>query len=164
MIPKARITLIAAFSLFVFLLLASGALAQSAHSRASAIIDSLPVAKQFDQAVISPDGTSVAYVTDGAITVSSLNNNASHSIEVEGKLPLRSVAWSANSKQLAFLADLTGDAPAAQIWTAPADGGPSVKRAELKGNVDSPSFSPDGSKLAVLFVEGMPRSAGHSNP
>jgi dipeptidyl aminopeptidase/acylaminoacyl peptidase len=85
-------------------------------------------------------------------------------IAVEGKLELRDVAWSADSKQIAFIADLSGDVPAAQVWTSGADGGTPVKRAELKGNVDAPRFSPDGSKLAILFIEGIPRVAGPLQP
>jgi dipeptidyl aminopeptidase/acylaminoacyl peptidase len=54
--------------------------------------------------------------------------------------------------------------PAAQLWTASADGSNATKRADLKGFADSPSFSPDGSKLAVLFIEGIPRIAGPLQP
>ncbi|HEY1676688.1 MAG TPA: hypothetical protein VGG04_03205, partial [Candidatus Sulfotelmatobacter sp.] len=77
--------------------------AQIAPSRAASVIDSMPRAKRIDQAAISPDGTHVAYIVDGALTVASLPDNSSHSITVEGNLELRSVAWSADSKQLTFL-------------------------------------------------------------
>jgi dipeptidyl aminopeptidase/acylaminoacyl peptidase len=50
------------------------------------------------------------------------------------------------------------------VWTAAPDGEALTKRADLKGNVDSPTFSPDGSKLAVLFIEGIPRIAGPLQP
>ncbi|HVI10259.1 MAG TPA: prolyl oligopeptidase family serine peptidase, partial [Candidatus Binatia bacterium] len=36
--------------------------------------------------------------------------------------------------------------------------------AQLKGYVQSPSFSPDGTKLAILFIEGIPRIAGPLEP
>lgn len=136
----------------------------SASSRAAAVIDSMPRAKSIQQAAISPDGKQVAYLVRGQITVASLANDASHTISVEGNVPLRGVAWSPDSKQLAFLADLPGDAPAAQLWTAPADSGTPSKRADLQGNVDRPTFSPDGSKIALLFIEGMPRNAGPLQP
>ncbi|MGA9981720.1 MAG: S9 family peptidase [Candidatus Sulfotelmatobacter sp.] len=136
----------------------------SAPSRAAGVLDSMPHARRIDQVAISPDGTKVAYIVDGEITLLALSGAASHTIAVEGKLPLREVAWSADGKQLAFLADLPGDVPSAQLWTAAADGGAPVKRAELKGYAENPRFSPDGSKLALLFIEGMPRVAGPLQP
>jgi dipeptidyl aminopeptidase/acylaminoacyl peptidase len=137
---------------------------QSAPWRAAAVVDSIPKAKEIDQAVISPDGTQVAYIAEDELTVVGIAGNTARAIAVEGKLPLRSVAWSADSKTIAFLADLPGDVPSAQIWTSAPDGSSLTKRGELKGNVDVPSFSPDGSKLALLFIEGMPRKAGPLQP
>jgi dipeptidyl aminopeptidase/acylaminoacyl peptidase len=135
-----------------------------APSRAAAILDSMPHAKRIEQASISPDGTQVAYIVAGELTVIPSNGGTPEPIEVEGKLALRDVSWSANSKQIAFIADLPGDTPSAQIWTAAIDGGASVKRAEVKGYAAAPSFSPDGSKLALLFIEGIPRTAGPLQP
>jgi len=54
--------------------------------------------------------------------------------------------------------------PAAQVWTAAADGSVPVKHADLKGYAQAPRFSPDGLKLAILFIEGMPRVAGPLQP
>jgi dipeptidyl aminopeptidase/acylaminoacyl peptidase len=124
----------------------------------------MPHAKTISEAAISPDGSRVAYVLEGRLTVVTLSDNTNHSIEVEGKLDLRAAAWSTDSKQLVFLADLPTEAPSAQLWTAPADGGAPTKRAELKGNADAPSFSPDGSKIALLYIEGIPRQSGPLQP
>jgi len=152
---------------FTLLLIASlpPAFAQTASpSRAAAIIDSMPSTKRIDQATISPDGTRVAYVVRGQLTVVALADNSSHAIEIEGKLPLRAVSWSSDSKQLVFLADLPDETPAAQLWTAAIDGSAPVKHAYLKGYADAPTFSPDGSKIALLFIEGIPRIAGPLQP
>ncbi|MGC1161350.1 MAG: S9 family peptidase [Candidatus Sulfotelmatobacter sp.] len=124
----------------------------------------MPHAKRIDQVALSPDGTQVAFISSGELTVIPVNGGSSHAIAVEGNLPLRDVTWSADSKRIAFIADLPGDAPAAQVWTAGADGTAPLKHAELKGYVESPRFSPDGSKLAFLFIEGMPRAAGPLQP
>ncbi|HEY6766762.1 MAG TPA: hypothetical protein VI386_18530, partial [Candidatus Sulfotelmatobacter sp.] len=133
-------------------------------SRAAAVLDSMPHAKKVDQAALSPDGNQVAYAVDGQLTVAALSDGSSHAVSVEGKLPLRELAWSADSKQMAFLADLPGEIPAAQLWTAALDGSAPVKRAELKGYAQTPRFSPDGATIAVLFIEGLPRIAGPLQP
>ena len=138
--------------------------AQTAPSRAASVVDSMPQAKRIEQAAISPDGTHVAYIVDGALNVASLADNSTQSITVEGRLELRSVSWSADSKQLTFIADLPGNIPAAQLWTASSDGSNLTKRADLKGFADAPTFSPDGSKLALLFIEGISRIAGPLQP
>jgi len=137
---------------------------ETSASRAASVIDAMPRATSLQEAAISPDGTRVAYISRGRLTVVTLENNATQSIEVEGKLELRGVTWSADSKQLAFLADLPGEAPSAELWTAPVDGGAPVKRVDLKGNADVPTFSPDGSKIALLFIEGIPRQSGPLQP
>jgi dipeptidyl aminopeptidase/acylaminoacyl peptidase len=147
----------ALFSAVPFVLIAASLFAQertAAPSRAAAVLDSMPHAQRIGQVALSPDGTQVAYIVGGS----------TRAIAVEGNLELRDVTWSADSKRMAFIADLPGEVPAAQVWTAGADGSAPVKHAELKGNVEGPRFSPDGSKLAVLFIEGMPRFAGPLQP
>ncbi|MGA2966912.1 MAG: S9 family peptidase [Terriglobales bacterium] len=133
-------------------------------SRAATVLDSMPHAKQIDQVAISPDGTQVAYIVDGQLTVASVSGGSSRAISVAGKLPLREAAWSADSKHLAFLADLPGNIPAAQVWTVASDGSAPIKRVELKGYAQAPRFSPDGAALAVLFIAGLPRVAGPLQP
>jgi len=152
------------FSLLWPLIAIPSSAAQTTTSRAASLIDSMPRAKTIQEVAISPDGHRVAYVVSGHLTVLSLDDKISHSIEVEGKLELRDAAWSRDSKQLAFLADVPGEAPSAQLWTAPADGGAPMKHADLKGNAESLTFSPDGSKVALLFIEGMPRQSGPLQP
>jgi len=135
-------------------------------TRAAAVLDSLPHARKIDQVALSPDGTQVAYIVEGRLTVTPVRGGALQEISVEGKLPLRDVTWSADSKQIAFLADLPGEIPVAQVWTAALDGAGSapVKRAELKGYAQTPRFSPDGATLAILFIKGLPRVAGPLQP
>ncbi len=134
------------------------------HSRAEAVLDSMPRAKRISEAAISPDGTRVAYIVNHKLTVALTDGGPPQDISVKDNLPLRDVAWSADGKLLAFLADLPGDAPSAQIWTAAADGSGLTQHGELKGYAQLPRFSPDGTKLAILFVEGMPRAAGPLEP
>jgi dipeptidyl aminopeptidase/acylaminoacyl peptidase len=169
--PGAKCLLYFAALLYAFAVLPSGAplWAQNeaaAPSRAAAVLDSMPHAQKIDQVALSPDGAQVAYIVDGQLTLTSVNGGSARPISVEGKLALRDVTWSADSKHLAFLADLAGDIPVAQVWTVALDGagGAPVKRAELKGYVQTPRFSPDGGTLAILFIEGLPRMAGPLEP
>ena len=150
----------------VFSLYATGsAWAQSTPPpHAASVIDAMPHAKQIDQASISPDGTQVAYIMGGELALLPSSGGTARTIAVEGKLALRDLCWSRDSSQIAFIADLGGEVPAAQIFTAALDGSPPVKRAEVKGYAATPSFSPDGAKLALLFIEGMPRIAGPLEP
>src|SRR5208283_5333889 len=138
--------------------------AAAAPSRAAAVLDAMPHARKIDEVAISPDGTQVAYIVEGNLSVIPAAGGTSKNIAVEGNLALREVAWSADSQHLAFIADHAGDVPAAQLWTAAADGSALRKHAELKGYAQEPRFSPDGSKLALLFIEGMPRVAGPLQP
>src|SRR5580704_11122411 len=133
-------------------------------SRAAAVLDSMPHAKRIGQVALSPDGNRVAYFANGKLAVIPASGGASQTIAVEGNLPLRDVVWSADSKRVAFIADLPGDVPSAQVWTAAADGSAPAKHAELKGYAQTLRFSPDGSKLALLFIDGMPRVAGPLQP
>ncbi|MGA7080319.1 MAG: S9 family peptidase [Terriglobales bacterium] len=136
----------------------------AALSRAGAVLAAMPHAQKIDQVAISPDGTQVAYIIGAELTVTAASGGPLRTISVQDKLPLREVVWSADSKQLAFLADLPGDTPVAQVWTLALDGGAPAKRAELKGYVQTPRFSPDGGRLAILFIEGLPRVAGPLEP
>ncbi len=133
-------------------------------SRAATVIDAMPNAKKIDEVAVSPDGSRVAYIVEGRLTVIPAGGGPSKTIAVEGNLVLRGVVWSSDSKHLAFIAELPGDVPAAQLWTAAADGSSPAKHAELKGYVQDPRFSPDGSRLAMLFIEAMPRAAGPLQP
>jgi dipeptidyl aminopeptidase/acylaminoacyl peptidase len=137
---------------------------ESAPSHAASILDSMPHAKNISQIALSPDATQVAYVVKREISVIPVGGGTSRTISIESKLELRDVAWSPDGKRLAFIADLPGQTPAAQLWIAAVDGSAPVKHAELKGYAQSPRFSPDGSRLAVLLIEGIPRIAGPLQP
>jgi dipeptidyl aminopeptidase/acylaminoacyl peptidase len=134
-------------------------------SHAAAVLDSMPHAKRISQVAISPDGTQVAYIVNGKLTVTpAKDGDSQHAISIDNNLKLRDVAWSSDSKKIVFIADLRGEAPTAEVWTADRNGNNPEKHAELKGYVQGPRFSPDGSKISILFIEGMPRVAGPLQP
>ncbi len=147
------------FSLLVFCCLSTFTFGQS---RAAAAFDSLPKAKAIDQVAISPNGTQVAYIVEGKISVIPVAGGEGHGIASE--LPARELTWSSDGKWLAWLADEKSDKPAAQLWMASADGSGAAKLADFHGFAQTPRFSPDGSQIAVLYIEDMPRIAGPLQP
>jgi len=134
------------------------------QDRAATALDSLPSVKNIDQVAISPDGTQVAYIVDGQLSVATVADATSHQIATGQKLAARDVAWSADSRHITWLADLEGDTPASQLWTALLDGSGLMKLADFNGYAQTPRYSPDGTKVAVLYIEGIPRVAGPLQP
>ena len=154
-----------------FLLLASFSVAQTTSrtgakktpaSSMDGVISTLFGTKTFDQTAISPDGRSVAWVEntkDGSsVFVSSISGAAPRRISAGGKSE-NGIAWSPDSKQVAFLSD-AGDPGQPQVYVANATGGTSRKLTSVKGLPASPGWSPDGKTIAFLFTENAERAAG----
>src|SRR6185369_10176228 len=132
-----------------------------ATSRAGAIYDSMPAVKPTEQVTVSPDGSKLAWTEGASIVIAAPSAGApTKSLKVPNNLPVREVTWSPDSTHIAFIADLAGEKPAAEVYLADAGDGSSRKLAEFRGFVSTPRFSPDGKTLAVLFIENMPRAAG----
>jgi dipeptidyl aminopeptidase/acylaminoacyl peptidase len=147
--------------LLPFILVSTAAVAQD---RVAAAVDSLPSTKKIDQVAMSPDGAQVAYLVDGQVWVTAVAGGMPHRIAADQNIASREVTWSADSGRIAWLGDLPGDVPASQLWTASPDGSGLVKLADLKGYAEAPRYSPDGAKVAVLYIEDMPRVAGPLQP
>ena len=76
--------------------------------------------------------------------------------------PNMEVACSPDSKQFAFLSDVEKQGQLELYIETP--GGPARKLTSLTGFLDSPRWSPDGKKIALLFTENAPRAAGPLEP
>src|SRR5271154_6992047 len=103
-------------------------LAQESTSRAAQILDNMPRAKRISEVAISPDGTHIAYIIAAKLTVLPIRDETRPTpISVDNDAPVREVSWSWDSKRVAFLADLPGDKPSAQLWTSNVDGSNATK-------------------------------------
>jgi len=149
------------------LLFSATALAQD--SSLDALLDSLAGAHRIRQVAISPDGQRVAWVESNGpephgIFVCTLASPSSTRRRITAQndgeaTDEREVAWSPDSRQLAFLSNAqTPDQ--LQLYVADAAGGEARKLTELTGALDSPRWSPDGKTLALLFIENAPRVPG----
>jgi dipeptidyl aminopeptidase/acylaminoacyl peptidase len=123
--------------------------------------------KTFDQTAISPDGSKVAWVesrTGGTSeiyvsTITGANVRRVTARKNGAALAEDSIAWSPDSKRIAFLSDAAQPGQA-QLYVAGAAGGPATRLTRVKGFLAFPGWSPDGKTIAVLFSENATRAAG----
>lgn len=167
--PRARI--IALILSLLFASICATAAAQDASL--DAMLGSLPGAHSIRQVAISPDGQRVAWVqisgpSPHGIFVCSLASptttrrriTASTSDDIAEE---DAIAWSPDSRQLAFLSTAeTSDQ--AQLYVANVAGGRARRLTDLKGSLDTPSWSPDGNTVALLFIDNAPRVPGPVEP
>lgn len=139
----------------------------------------IPVAQNFDQVAISPDGNRVAWVQEAvnesgaatggtAIFVQDLKSANSKPKRISAGADAQNagegtVAWSPDSKHLAFLSDIEGGGQS-NFYVVNVDGGDARKLTSLKGYLADPAWSPDEKTLAFLFMENAPRVAGPLMP
>jgi dipeptidyl aminopeptidase/acylaminoacyl peptidase len=161
--------------LLLLLWLPAAAIAQ--HPRESRAADEvirlLGEVRSFYQTAISPDGARVAWVesqrreggTGTAIAIAELRSpDKVRRISAGGDDSFQDqVAWSPDSRRIAFLSD-GGKPGQQQLYVADAAGGKAKKLTNLKGFLSSPAWSPDGQSIAVLFIENAPRAAGPLQP
>jgi dipeptidyl aminopeptidase/acylaminoacyl peptidase len=165
-------------SVFLALLLSEGRIPgadKPAKPRIDSLMDTLFRVQSFKEAVISPDGKSVAWVeTLAGKDKSATGHSAIHVCEdLNGAATRRhitagdaqtacaehSVVWSSDSSRLAFLSDR--DKPGQlQLYVATAASGKAKKLTKLAGSLAHPRWSPDGKSLAFLFTENATRAPG----
>jgi dipeptidyl aminopeptidase/acylaminoacyl peptidase len=125
------------------------------------------VVRSFQQAAISPDGTHVAWVQDSdseggtSIYVQDLNSSNSKPRRISAgtgdSLSEDQVAWSPDSKRIAFLSDAESR-DQAELYVAAIDGNSTRKLTSVSGALADPGWSPDGKAIAFLFTENAPRA------
>ncbi len=122
------------------------------------------------QVAISPDGKRLAWVQESSredleIRVAAASDLAkSDRVTAAAKQDLHcregELAWAPDGKSLAFFSDCADPGHQADLYLTKLDGKPVRRLTTLKGYEDAPAFSPDGSKIAFLYVEGATRPAG----
>lgn len=146
----------------------------AAKSSLDAAMEPMFGVRAFQQAAISPDGKHVIWVeslsgprnqpsSNSAVYIADVNPPSTAKRITAGKGPAaheeHDVAWSADSRYIAFLSDATSPGQL-QLFTAAADGTSQKQITHLKGFLSKPNWSPDGKTIALLFTENATRAAG----
>jgi dipeptidyl aminopeptidase/acylaminoacyl peptidase len=148
------------------------------HAQIDKNLDSLYAVVNYSQSSLSPDGKKLAWVESvpgkapatarhRVIRLRDLTRDSSPQrlTAGDGKKTCveNAVAWSPDSKRLVFLSNCA-DGKQAQLYIAKAEGGQPRKLTSLSGFVASPTWSPDGKQIALLFTENAVRNAGPTEP
>jgi dipeptidyl aminopeptidase/acylaminoacyl peptidase len=121
------------------------------------------------QVAVSPDGKLVAWVQGmrdgGDIFVAPIDDfkkaeRISAGVQPDGHCRENEIAWQPGAKALAFLSDCAKPGEQADLYLSRLDGSPARRLTELRGYLNQPAFSPDGTRIAFLYVEGGTRQAG----
>jgi dipeptidyl aminopeptidase/acylaminoacyl peptidase len=162
------------FRRILFLSAIAGALASA--QTVPQLVSTILGTTQYREVAISPDGHYLAWT----VNLRNKDNSASRNSEIylldltkAGAAPQRigasktpaaehSIAWSPDSRQLVFLSDAARLGQLDLYIQAP--GGQPRKLTSVTGFLADPRWSPDGSKIAVLFTENAPRAAGPLEP
>jgi dipeptidyl aminopeptidase/acylaminoacyl peptidase len=139
--------------------------AEKAHT--DEVLRGLSRGRGVGQVAVSPDGLRLAWIDYGreaGIRVAPVGDLSKAEPVQTGKsagdrCQQSDIIWRPDSKALAFFATC-GDGKQADLYLSHLDGQPAGRLTKLNGYVNGPAFSPDGAKVAFLYVEGATRPAG----
>ncbi len=142
--------------------------AQSADPRIASMLNELASVHPFTQVAISPDAKHAAWIEEQIVNRVDTGKSFIYTIDLKpGATPTRisrtpaasdrELAWSPDSKTLAFLSDREKKGQMQLYVTTPTS---SRKLTNLTGYLTGPQWSPDGTRIAVLFAENAPSGGG----
>jgi dipeptidyl aminopeptidase/acylaminoacyl peptidase len=149
----------------------------SVKAHVDEVLKGLSQGQRIGAVAISPDGSMLAYVRPGkggSDLVLAPFGDPAHTTQVSpakksGHCGESDPSWAQDSRHLAFLSNCeSGESGQQDVFVATtggdfAGGKPKIeveRLTEAKGEVGFPAFSPDGSQIAFLYVEGATRPAG----
>ena len=133
------------------------------------VLKGLNRGRSVGQVAVSPDGKRLAWLQlgkDGAeIRVAPLEDlgkseRITATAKPEQHCHEEQIVWAPDAQTLAFFSDCARPGEQADLYAARLDGSPAQRLSKLNGYIEQPAFSPDGTKVAFLYVEGATRSAG----
>ena len=164
--------LVFAFSSLAAALLAAASIAVAqapTQSQIDDVLRSLNRGRGVGQVAVSPDGAQLAWVEGGRrggqIMVAPIGDltkaqRVTAATKPDQRCSEDDLSWEPDSKALAFLSDCASTNGQMDVFIDRFDQNPPQRVTELHGYVHELAFSPDGSKLAYLYVEGATRPAG----
>jgi dipeptidyl aminopeptidase/acylaminoacyl peptidase len=148
---------------------AQDAAAAPERKRIEKVLREMSRGRTFGQVAVAPDGKRLAWIEweNGGVEIrvaplSNLKRNEriTAAAKPEQHCLEENLAWAPDGQSLAFFSDCRKPGRQTDLYLWQPDGAPARRLTELTGYADAPAFSPDGSKVAFLYVEGATRPAG----
>ncbi len=124
--------------------------------------------RSISQVALSPDGKRLAWTESRQIFVAPVNDLTKPLRVTAATSPDQRCAnddpiWSPDSSSLAFFSDCAGTDGQNDLYLSRLDSSAPHRLTTLTGYVHDQAFSPDGTHIAFLYVEGATRPAGSSS-